>query len=323
MIRGMVYHKAWLALAVLTLLLSACASQTASPTISPPMGGSSGAYPNGAGSFESDKAVAPGAPAAEPQAQSGRTDNSAVERLVIKNASINIVVEDPSVTADVITKMADDLGGYVVSSNNYKRSTSQGVEVPEATITLRVPAEKLNDALETIRSQVKDRDTDIQNESVSGQDVTKEYTDLNSQLRNLQQAEAQLQKIMEEARATDDVLNVYQRLTEIRGQIEMIQGQIKYYEESAAMSSIQVQVIAAASIQPLTVAGWEPVGVARDAVQALIDAFQAIGNIAIWAALFCLPIALVLGVPLYFILRGLRRWQKNRRPAAPQPEPGD
>ena len=56
--------------------------------------------------------------------------------------------------------------------------------------------------------------------------MTSDYTDLQSRLRNLEDAEEQLRTIMDSAFNTEDVLTVYNRLVEVREQIEVIKGQI-------------------------------------------------------------------------------------------------
>ena len=84
-------------------------------------------------------------------------------RMVIKNASLSIVVEEPGITLDSITKLAADLGGFVVSSNLYQIHIDGGIEVPQANITIRVPAEKLDQALAEIKSGAGE----ILNETVS------------------------------------------------------------------------------------------------------------------------------------------------------------
>jgi hypothetical protein len=269
--------------------------------------------------------AAPAMPAAEEKSVSTGVQNSqvtvtdAVKRLVIKNATLSIVVVDPAATMDVVSKMAEAMGGFVVTSNLYTVTTENGVEVPRGTITVRVPAEKLTEAVETIKKQVKDRKKDVKSEVVSGQDVTKEYTDLQSRLTNLQNAAKQLQQIMDEATKTEDVLNVYNQLVSINEQIEMIKGQMKYYEESAALSAISLDIAAESSITPpLSIGGWEPGGVARDAIQALINFGKGLGNVLIYFSLFCLPIIIVLGLPAYFIVRGLLGWNRRRRAAKKQ-----
>ena len=269
--------------------------------------------------------AAPAMPAAEEKSVSTgaldyqNTAADSVQRLVIKNATLSIVVVDPGATMEVVTKMAESMGGFVVTSNLYKVTTENGIEVPRGTITVRVPAEKLTEAVETIKSQVKDRKKDVKSEVVSGQDVTKEYTDLASRLTNLQNAAKQLQQIMDEATKTEDVLNVYNQLVSINEQIELIKGQMKYYEESAALSAISLDIAAESSITPpLSIGGWEPGGVARDAIQALIDFGKGLGSVLIYFSLFCLPIIIVLGVPAYFIVRGLLGWNRRRRAAKKQ-----
>ncbi len=66
-------------------------------------------------------------------------------------------------------------------------------------------------------------------------------------------------------------------------------------------------------MQPLSVGGWQPVGVAREAVQALINGLQVIVGAAIWLGLFVIPILIVLVVPIYLIVRGLLRWRTRRK----------
>jgi hypothetical protein len=231
----------------------------------------------------------------------------AAERMVIKNASLSIVVDDPAVSMENITRMAEEMGGFVVSANLYQTQTANGVDVPHASLTVRVPSERLNEAMGQVRAE---SDRNPLNENVTSQDVTSEYTDLESRLRNLEAAEQQLTKIMDDALRIEDVLNVYNQLVSVREQIEMIKGQMKYYEQSAALSAISVDLTANAAMQPLEIGGWQPVGVARDAVQALINGLQVLTNIAIWLVLFFLPMVLVFIVIFFLPLRWM--WRKLR-----------
>ena len=202
--------------------------------------------------------------------------------------------------------------GFVVSSRLYKTYTEDGVEVPAANITVRVPAERLTEALDTIKALVADPATDIIYENVTGDDVTDQYTDLRSRLTNLENTEKQLQEIMDEAKKTEDVLNVYNQLVSIREQIEVTKGQIKYYEESAALSAISVNIQSLECVAPLTIGKWQPVGVARDAIQALVNTLKFLANAAIWIILFFVPVGLVIYFPLRFLWKGLKRLFKGK-----------
>lgn len=230
-------------------------------------------------------------------------------RMVIKNASLSIVVEEPSVTMDLISSLAERLGGYVVSSNLYRVQTDSGLDIPQASISIRVPAEYLDQALGEIKSGAGQ----VLSENVSGQDVTQEYTDLESRLKNLERAEEQLAEILEASFETEDVLNVYNRLVEIREQIEVIKGQMKYYEQSAALSSISVSIQANEAVQPLKIGNWQPVGVAKKAIQALINTLKVIANALIWIGLYILPVVLVLFFPVRWIWKGLKKLNQRRK----------
>lgn len=244
-----------------------------------------------------------------------KADYAATDRIVIKNASLSISVENPEASMKRISEMAEELDGYVVSANLYQTYRADGVQVPTASVAIRVPAARLTEALNRIKTETT---LPVRREDISSQDVTFEYTDLQSRLRNLEAAEKQLQEIMDQAKETEDVLNVYNQLVSVREQIEVIKGQIKYYDQSAALSMITVELIANAADQPIQVGGWQPEGTAREAIQTLIYAFQAFVDFLIWLVLFLLPMLLLIVLPLWLVIALLRRWRRNRRkpPAA-------
>ena len=189
------------------------------------------------------------APASAPGGNGGGGEAAQTERIVIQNADLVIVVSDVEIRLKEIGTMADDMGGFVVSSNLYQGYTSNYVPMPEASITIRVPAEKLDEALGLIKKDV----VEIQSENRSGQDVTKEYVDLKSRLKTYQAAEQELTELMKNAQNTDEVVNIFNQLMYYREQIELVQGQIKYYEEAAALSAVSVRLIAEETIQPVTI----------------------------------------------------------------------
>lgn len=232
------------------------------------------------------------------------------ERLVIQNADLSIVVADPQTKMSAISAMAKELGGFVVSSNMYQTYLSNGEPVPEGSIVIRVPAEKLDSALNQIKSDA----VEVRNENRSGQDVTQDYIDLNSQLNSMQAAADQLTRIMQSAEKTEDVLNVFTQLQSYNQQIEVIKGQIQYFEQASALSAIGITLIAEETIQPIEIGGWKPQGVARDAIQSLIRFWQGFVDFMINFFLLALPVFITILVPFYLlfllvraIIRRLRR----------------
>lgn len=239
--------------------------------------------------------------------------NEPAERIVIKNANLSIVVTDPDKSMETIGNMAEDMGGFIVSANLYQARLEGGQQVPQATITIRVPADRLDEALSKIETL---SELPVENKTIQSQDVTSDYTDLQSRLRNLEAAESQLNKIMEEAYKTEDVLSVFEQLKQVREQIEVTKGQIQYYDQSARLSSINVDIKAKAAIEPLTIGQWQPKGIARDAVQALINAMQFLVEVVIWVVLLVIPVSLVVLTPPSLIVLFILRWRKRRKARA-------
>jgi hypothetical protein len=256
--------------------------------------------------------ASPAMPSAAGEKSAYALDQTAasVDRLVIKNASLSIAVDDPLKSMDNISHMAEAMGGFVVSADMYQQSISNGVKVPQVSLTIRVPAERLDEALTTIKAETNQP---IISENQSSQDVTAEYTDLNSRLTNLQAAEKQLQEIMASATKTEDVLSVYSQLVSVREQIELIRGQMKYYEQSAALSSVSTQLIANAAMQPITIAGWQPKGVAKEALQSLINTLQSLADFGIRLVILYLPTLLIIFVPIGLVIWGIVSLIKRAR----------
>jgi hypothetical protein len=299
---------AFVSLAVVAILLGACGA--ASPTLrsAETMPGSAGGAPSAPEMAVDSQGIAPRD--ASNTVYSGEPISQ--DRLVIRNANLTLVVTDPTASVKAISGMAEGMGGFVVSSYLYETALGTGdLTATQGTITVRVPADRLDEALTAIKADA----IEVRSENISGEDVTQQYVDLQSRLRNLEAAEEQLQEIMGSATTTEDVMLVYNQLVQVRGEIEGVKGQMQYFEQSARLSAISIELIPDAAAQPLQIAGWRPQGTAKAAVEALIQALQFLADAAIWAVICVVPIGAVLGLPAYFVIRALRR----RRKAAKAP----
>ncbi|MGD2162876.1 MAG: DUF4349 domain-containing protein [Anaerolineales bacterium] len=234
------------------------------------------------------------------------------ERLVIRNANLTLVVEDPAASVAEISALADSMGGFVVSSNVYESTFEQNVRATRASITVRIPAERLNEAL----AQIKADAFEVRSENISGQDVTQEYTDLQSRLRNLEAAEEELREIMGSLTKAEDVLRVYESLRQVREEIEVIKGRMQYFEQSARLSAVTIELLPDVVSQPLQIGRWQPQGTAKEALQTVIRAFQFLADAAIWIVILVIPILLVLSLPFWvirwFIIRRRNRKQQSK-----------
>jgi hypothetical protein len=254
---------------------------------------------------------APGTAAVPPGVNQQRQVIDTQERLIVRNASLNLTLADPAAKIDEIEALAAELGGWVVSANLNTSGMGDEQRVTSANINIRVEAARLDEALDRIKTGV-----DVVNaESVTGEDVTAQYVDMRSRVANLEAAEQQLQTILEGARRTEDVLAVFDQLTRIRGEIESLRGQMQYFEQASSFSAIQVQLIATPITPPIEVGGWRPLDTVSGAAQALVNVLQGGANLLIILTVFALPLLLIVGLPLWFIVRTLRR-RAGRRTAA-------
>jgi hypothetical protein len=296
------------------LLTAACAAPAATPSLSkgiapaeaaPPLAGFAAPEAQGGAA---DTAPGQQQPAA-PKTGNTTTSTAQAERLVIKNATLSIVVDDTTTTINSITKMAEDMGGFVVSLNSSQTLASSNKKVQSAKMVVRVPAEKLNDAL----AQIKKSSVEVISENISGQDVTSEYTDLKSQLTNLERAEKQMQTFLDQTKNTDETLKVYNQLVSIRQQIETVKGRMKYYEQSAALSAITLTITPNALNIPIQVAGWRPEGTVKESVEMLVKILQGLADFLIRFGIVCMPFLIVLGVPTFFFGRwAWRKWMVKK-----------
>jgi len=257
---------------------------------------------------EVEREVVARAPVPEAPSGYGAVDEETAriaERMVIHTVEIRLIVKDTQVSLQAVQSLADEMGGYVASSRTWHTE-----EQLSASLTLRIPADQLNTALEKLRALA----LEVDGESITGEDVTQEYVDLEARLRNEEAYEKELLALLTETRErtsdAEDILAVYERLTEVRGRIEQIKGRMQYLENMSAMATITVELIPSELMQPITVAGWHPTGTARGAIRALVNALQFFVDAVIWIVLFGLPVLIIIAVPfivLWYVIRRLRR----------------
>lgn len=255
----------------------------------------------------------------------GAEGTAATNRMIIARASIALTVADTEATVDAITTLMDELRGYVSTSNLY-RSTWDSNQALQGTITLRVPSQNLEAALDALAEMA----VEVDSRSLNREDVTDQYTDVDAQIRNLEATEQELIAMLEEVRerpnsTSEDIMAVYRTLTEVRGQIETLRGRKNMWDNLVALSTIDVTLTPDSANLPVVEEGWRPSAVARDAQRALVGAAQGLGNVLIWFAIFVLPLLLLFLIPLailIWILRwAFRRFSKPKPKLAAVPPP--
>lgn len=217
------------------------------------------------------------------------------DRMVVKTAELGVRAEDVRGSAEEAREVSARYGGEVLSSRVYA-----GSGPVSADLVLSVPSGEFEVALDELRGL----GTRIITDTVEGQDVTEEFVDLESRERNLLAAEESLLTLYERAESVDDTLTVERELTEIRGQIEEVQGRVQYLERRTASSEIILRLEPVATAAPPQQA-WSPSLVAARAWNASLLVLQTAATATISAVVFCwwlFPPAVV----------GLLLWRRGR-----------
>ena len=233
--------------------------------------------------------------------------DSASGRLIIRNVSLSVVVEDTDDVLGEIRDLVKGYEGYVADSRRWLVN-----DQPHASVTIRVPAASLDQVLDVLRGLA----IRVEDENVSGQDVTEEYYDLQARLRNLEATEKELLALLTEVRENrgkaDEILAIHRELTNIRSQIESLKGRKEYLERMSALATISLEIRPKES--PRTVvekARWNPIVTISKGLRAFVEAFQAIADLAIYLLIFSPFIIVPVGV-VWLLARLIRR-RKGKR----------
>lgn len=229
------------------------------------------------------------------------------ERLIIRTGYLSMSVTDTEESFAQIESMAMGLGGWVVNSNSNR--FGDGLH---GTMTVRIPAAHYAPLMNDFRNMA----VEVISENSSGQDVTDEFVDLSSRLQNLEATADRVRAFLNDADSVEEALEVNKELSRLEGEIEVIKGRMQFLSQSAAFSTITVELYPDAVAQPIEVARWLPAEVAESAIEALAETMQGVANFVIWLTIYFLPVGLVLGLPTWFVGRwGWRKW--NKREAQP------
>lgn len=254
------------------------------------------------------------APAAEAVGQPGYASDeaatlaSATERMIVRTVELSMYVQDVEASFSQLQSLAQQTGGYVASANTWHQG-----EHLRARLTLRIPAEEADSALEQIRAMA----TEVERESTTGEDVTEEYTDLEARLRNLEATETELLALLTTVRErvgrAEDILAVHRELTNIRGQIEQTKGRMQYLSQMSALMTVHVELSPDVLSRPLAVGRWEPRGTAANAVRTLVQVMRFVVDAGIWTIIVGLPVLIVIAIPILILIWIVRAWRRRRR----------
>jgi len=221
------------------------------------------------------------------------------DRKVIKTAYIELEIEVGEFESTMfgLTNLAEQNGGFVSNSQSY--SDSEG-NLTSGSVTLRIPSNKYNSAL----NRVKEMGT-VKSTSSAGQDVTQEYTDLESRLRNYQAQEEVLLDLMKESKKVSDSLEVQRELSVVQEQIEIIKGRMQYLDDMVSFSTIDVYFH---EPEPITVAGWGFVEALKRGLRGAVNVFNGL----VVAIIITAPVWILIGIILIIVWQVIKARKRRR-----------
>lgn len=227
-------------------------------------------------------------------------------RKIIFTADLSFSSQDIGQSFTAAGSLARSNGGYVERSqysndpdDNTKRSAS---------LTIRVPVQNYESLVASLRTMTG---VTVDTEGSNSNEVTEQYTDLVSRLRNLERTEQQYLTLLADAKSIPDILTVQDRLSGVRSQIEQIQGRLKVLDDLTDFATINLTLNPFVVAAPETDGRWSLSDVFAESVAASLEAvrFAAAGLIVLLVA------GVWLVIPVGLALFGSRKFRNRAAPS--------
>jgi len=209
---------------------------------------------------------------------------SVIDRKITRTANLEVSVDNVLESVQKVEDIAVVAGGFVSNSSLAVTSSEEDNGIETATVKIRVPAEAYTDVLGQLRGIAKE----VRSQSEDTQEVTEEYTDLQSRIRNLEATEGRYLDLLSRATTISDILSLEDRLTSVRGQIEEAQGRINVLDDLTDLATISIRLVLPAVVTPVEEEGSQ--GWVEDAWEESWNASQdvliVVGSIAIATVVF-------------------------------------
>jgi Domain of unknown function (DUF4349) len=257
--------------------------------------------------YVQDKAAptAAGQPNATPAPPPAATPGvAAASRKLIRTAQLALEVPSYDRAAEAVAKAAEEGGGYVAESKAARVDAGRH----GGSLTVRVPAERFASVLATLKGLGT-----VTSETVSTQDVTKAYTDLETRLRVKRDAAGRVQAILNTRTARlSDVLEAERELARLTEEIEQMEGERRFYDQQIALSTISVEIS-----EPSPLLGSGPFHHIREALHQSLEVLVVSVAGLIYALVFLAP-----WLAVAWVVWRIVRWVRRRRAPSAAPPAG-
>lgn len=227
-------------------------------------------------------------------------------RMIIHNAVIRTNVKELAKAQSNIEQKVKKYGGYIVESNVYKEDnqTSSGHMI------VRIPEKHF----ETFLTEAEEEVSKVLERNITGQDVTEQYVDLSSRLKSKRVVEERLHAFMKGAEKTEDLLKISSDLATVQEEIEVIVGKMKYLENQASFSTIELTMIENRVIIPEIenndLNTWEKT---KKQFVTSTNALLVAGSAIVVFFIGNLPVILILGVIVFVVYWTTKRRRREQK----------
>ena len=169
----------------------------------------------------------------------GDTDSTVLPegRKWIITVNMSAETEDLDALMEALNEKISGLGGYVEDQDSYNGSMYSSRRYRSASLTIRVPAERVDEFTEEMSGIAN-----VVSTSLSREDITLSYVATESRVKALQTEEARLLELMEQAETMADLLEIESRLTDVRYELENRASQLRLYDNQVDYATIYLSI---------------------------------------------------------------------------------
>ena len=167
--------------------------------------------------------------------------------LVIRQAQLSLTVSAGSFDSKLadVRHLVELEQGFIAGTDAQANAQAPNDQIRTGVITFMVPADKFDDTIDAVAKLGK-----VQNEHISGQDVSAQYVDLQARLANEEAQRNAMLALLARAQSVQDIITVQNQLGQITQQIEELKGQIQYLDHNTSFSTVTVQLVEAGAPAP-------------------------------------------------------------------------
>jgi len=223
----------------------------------------------------------------------------ASDRKLIYTARLRLKVEKLDAAAKSVREIVANSGGYISRERASRGSASRRIS-----FSLRIPQGSFRDSLGALEKLAKV----VASKSVTADDVTEKFFDIQTRLRSKRAAEKQYLAIMRRARNVKEILAVQSHLRSLQEEIEVMEGSLRYLSNQVSFSTIHLTIYTY---------DWTP-GSERGFFdrlwQALYRGWKEVLN-AILGLVSAWPFILLLSALVFFGVKYARKYMKKKSEA--------